>query len=496
MTRTRSPARRIARGLAPGLLLGGILSVPSACSNSVNVLYHTDAGAPPLEIPTCPAQPGAPISALPTPTPAQAAFQRAELTAFMHFGLNTFDGTEYGDATKDIPAIFLPDSLDANQWVQALKAAGFQQAMLVVKHATGFCLWPSAYTDYSVKQSPWRGGRGDVVQEFTDAARAAGLRMGFFFSPWDEHYPSSDPTYETYFINQITELLTNYGPIHEIAWDGHKAPTTLDWKGIVRLAKQLQPNVLVWMGAEIATTGADLRFLGNQNAQATRTTSAIGDIPNGGPTSAWYPADAPVSTHRPNWFWHPNATLLPLKTLQSMYLTTVGMNTTLSLNVPPATTGLVDTADLTLLQQFGAWYGDLYKVDLLRGQPATVDSTWATTGFEAAKALDDNPCTYWAAGPGTRSARLEVTPASSITLKLISLREPIELGERTTKYHVEFKQNGTWNKAPTDASGVVIEGTVIGQRQLWQLTPATVDAIALVIDTARDVPAIAEFAAY
>jgi alpha-L-fucosidase len=439
---------------------------------------------------------GGPTGVPPVARANQVAYQRTELTAFLHFGLNTFDDTEYGDASKDTPALFNPTNFDATQWVSALKAAGFRQATLVTKHSTGFCLWPSAYTEYSVKNSLWKNGQGDVVKEFTDAMHLAGLRVGLYLSPWDGHYPSSDANYETYFRNQVTELLTKYGPVHEILWDGFNAPTSLDWVGIVQLAHQLQPNVLVWMGREIATTGADLRYLGSQNGKASRSTSSVGDIPNGGPSGAWYPAEAPVSDRGAGWFWHPNGTVMSLKSLQSIYFTSVGMNATLNLNVPPAKTGQLDGPDVSLLQQFGTWYASLYQTNLVQGQPASADTTWASPGFAAARAVDDDLCTYWAAASGSTSGRLEVTPASAITFKVISIREPIELGERATGYHVELKRNGVWNRSPTDASGATIAGTVIGQRQLWQLDSTTADAVALVIDSARDVPAIAELGVY
>ena len=182
--------------------------------------------------------------------------------------------------------------------------------------------------------------------------------------------------------------------------------------------------------------------------------------------------------------------------LQSIYFTTVGMNTTLILNVPPATTGQLDTPDLTLLGQFGTWYRSLYATNLAKSQPISADSTWSTRGFEAAKAVDGDLCTYWVAAAGTTTARLEITPSAAVTFSVISIREPIELGERTSSYHLEIEQNGTWNKSPTDVTGTIVAGTVIGQRQLWQLPPTTADAVALVIDAARDVPAIAELGLY
>ena len=468
----------------------------NGCSSSVNVLSRTDTGGSPSGNQSCLSLSGGPMGVAPVPTATQVAYQRTELTAYLHFGLNTFDGTEYGDTAKDTPLLFNPTSFDATQWVSVLKDAGFRQVTLVTKHSTGFCLWPSAYTEYSVKNSPWKNGQGDVVREFTNAMHLAGMRVGLYLSPWDGSYPSSSPSYETYFRNQVTELLTNYGPVHEILWDGFNAPTSLDWAGLVQLAHQVQPNTLVWMGREIATTGAELRYLGNQAGKANRSTSNIGAVPNGGPSGVWYPAEAPVSDRGASWFWHESGTVISLKALQSIYFTSVGMNTTLNLNVPPAATGQLDSPDVSLLQQFGTWYTSLYQTNLVRRQRATADTTWATPGFDAAKAVDDDICTYWAAASGSTSARIEVTPDSTVTFKVISIREPIELGERATGYHVEIKQNGTWNKNPTDASGATIAGTVIGQRQLWQLDSTTAEAVALVIDSARGVPAIAEFSIY
>jgi alpha-L-fucosidase len=460
------------------LVLANAFVAWGGCSNSVEVLSRNR-----------------PNGVAPIPTVQQIAYQRSELTAYLHFGLQTFDGTEYGD-TSDTPSLFNPTDLNADQWVSALKASGFRQATLFAKHSTGFCLWPSAYTDYTVKNSPWKNGQGDVVKEFADAMHAAGMRVALALSPWDVHYPSSSASYEAYFRNQLTELLTQYGPVYEILLEGFNAPKSLDWNGIVQLAHQLQPSVLVWTGPEIATTGVDLRWIGNQLGQSSRSTSNVGAIPNGGPASVWYPAEAPVSDRTPSWFWHPNDTVMSLASLQSIYFASVGMNSTLSLNVPPASSGQLDSADVGLLQQFGTWYASLYETNLVRGQPAQADSTWANPGFDAAKAFDDDLGTSWVAASGSTSARLEVSPASAITFKVISIREPLELGERSTGYHVEIKQNGTWNRSPTDASGTAMAGTAIGERQLWQLNSTTADAIALVIDSARDVPAIAEFSVY
>jgi alpha-L-fucosidase len=447
---------------------------------------------------SCPNPPGSPTGLQPLPSPAQLAYQRSELTAFIHFGMATFDGTEQGNMAVDTPSLFNPTNLDATtvgQWISALKDAGIRQAMLVAKHSTGFCLWPTQTTDFSVKSSPWMNGDGDVVKLFTDAMRAAGLRVALYLAPWDQKYPSSNADYETYFKTQLTELLTNYGPVYEIEFDGFNAPTSnVDWKSVFALAKQLQPDILVWAGPEIVHSGAtpDLEWIGNENGKASRTTSSL-DTGNCGGGNVWCPYECNVSDRVPNWFWHSNQAPMALSDLQSIYFATTGMNCTLILNVPPTTTGQFDTADVDLLQQFGTWYSALYQTNPLKGQPATADSTWATSGFDASKAVDGDVCTYWAAASGKTTGRLEVTPTSPITFNTISIREPIEIGERVTGYHVELKQNGTWNNVVLTTTGSKIQGTVIGQRQLWQLDQTTAEAIALVIDSAKAAPAIAEF---
>jgi alpha-L-fucosidase len=445
---------------------------------------------------SCPSLPGGPTGTQPLPSVPQLSYQRTEMTAYIHFGMATFDGTEQGNLAVDRPDLFNPTQLDATtvaEWVSTLKAAGMGQAMLVAKHSTGFCLWPTETTDFSVKSSPWMNGEGDVVKLFTDAMHAAGLRVGLYLAPWDQTYPSAAPDYEAHFKKQLTELLTNYGPVYQITFDGFNAPTTnVDWKSVFQLAKQLQPDILVWAGPEIVHTGAvpDLQWIGNENGKANRTTSSR-DTWNCGGGNTWCPFECNVSDRMPAWFWHPDQKPMSLGTMQSIYFATVGMNCTLIFNVPPATTGRFDPADTDLLQQFGAWYSGFQKTYPAKGMQATADSTWANAGFEAGKAADGDICTYWAAANGSTTARLEVSLGSAATFNVISISEAIEIGERVTGYHVELKQDGAWNPALT-ASGMKVAGTVIGQRQLWQLNPTTAEAIALVIESAKDVPAIAE----
>ena len=449
-------------------------------------------------IQACPSLPGAPAGTAPLPTPAQLSYQRTELTAFIHFGLATYDGSEQG-SPSDSPSIFNPSNLNATtvgKWVTDLKTAGFRQAMLVAKHSVGFALWPSKYTDYSVKSSPWMNGQGDLVKLFSDAMYGNDMRPAYYLAPWDQKYPSSKSDYETYLKNQAAELL-GYGPAYEIWFDGANAPTSnVNWKTVFQSIKQAQPNLLIWSGPEIAHTGAipDLQWIGNESGLASRSTSSV-DTTNCGNTNTWCAYECDTSSHA-SWFWHSDADVISFAAMQKIYFQTVGMNCTLIFNVPPSKTGEFSPADTSLLQQFAQWYGALYQTDIAKGQPVTADSTWAAAGFEASKAIDDDICTYWAAASGKTSGRLEVTLPSSAAANVISIREAIELGERVKKYHVELKQNGTWNTSPSDQAGAKIQGTVIGNRQLWQLSGVKADAIALVIDSAKDVPAIAEFGVY
>jgi alpha-L-fucosidase len=450
-------------------------------------------------IQSCPSLPGAPTGTAPLPTAAQLAYQRMEMNAFLHYGLATYDGSEQG-SPSDSPSIFNPSNLNATtvgKWVTSLKEAGFRQALLVAKHSVGFALWPSKYTDYSVKASPWMNGQGDVVKLFSDAMYANDMRPGYYLAPWDQKYPSTKSDYETYLKNQAAELL-GYGPAYEIWFDGANSSqySGVNWKTVFQAIHQAQPNLLIWAGPEMGQAGAipDLQWIGSETGFAKRSTSSL-DTTNCGGTKTWCPYECDVSSHA-SWFWHSDSDIISVAHMQDVYFQSIGMNCTLLFNVPPSKTGEFSPADLSLLQQFAQWYAALYKTNLAKGQSVTADSTWATAGFEASKAVDDDICTYWAAASGKTSGRLEVTLPASTTANLISIREAIELGERVTKYHVEVQQNGTWNTAPTDKSGNKIQGTVIGNRQLWQLSGTAAQAVRLVVDSAKDSPAIAEFSVY
>ncbi len=419
---------------------------------------------------------------LPVPTVEQAAWQRYELTAFFHFGMNTFTDKEWGDGTES-SSWFNPTELDTAQWVKAIKDAGFRQAILVAKHHDGFCLWPSQYTSHSVKNSPWKEGQGDVIREFTDAAHEAGIKVGLYLSPWDRHESTfGTSAYNTYFKNQLAELLTNYGEIDEVWFDGANGEgpngkkQVYDWNGFFALIRQLQPQAL------IAISGPDIRWVGNESGIAPLGETSV---QYRGGKYVWYPSECDVSI-RPGWFYHPNedVSVKSVASLMDIYMKSVGRNCTLLLNIPPNTRGLIAEPDATRLNEFSQARAKNFSENLVLGMTVSVDSTQTA----ARLANDGNLATYWAAAGGKKSGRLEVDFGTSRSFNVVSVREFIELGERVTKYHIEVPDSGSWK--------TVAIGTIIGQRNFLSFSTQHAQKIALVIENAKDAPAIAELGVF
>jgi alpha-L-fucosidase len=419
------------------------------------------------------------------PTPEQAAWQRRELTVFFHFGMNTFTDQEWGDGSES-PSRFNPTALDAAQWISVIKNAGFRQVTLTAKHHDGFCLWPSAFTTHSVKSSPWKGGQGDVVGELTQAAHAAGIKVGLYLSPWDRHERTfGSAAYDTYFKNQLTELLSNYGEIDEVWFDGAGSEQQhYDWDGFYALIRKLQPHAL------IAVTGPDIRWVGNEAGIAPLGETSIQTV---GGTPTWYPSESDVSI-RPGWFYHSSQDGL-VKTLDQLldvYFKSVGRNSTLLLNIPPDRRGLIADADIARLGEFATALKGTYQLNLASGPAASVsaDSTYLDApGCAAARAVDGKTETFWAAAKGSTKGRLEIDLGAATDFNLVSVREAIELGERVTAYHLEVEQ-------PSGAWETIASGTAMGQRNLLQVGARTARKLALVIDGARDTPAIAELSVH
>ncbi len=343
---------------------------------------------------------GRPLQARPRPTAAQLAWQRDELALFLHFGINTFTNREWGDGRED-PALFTPAALDAREWARAARASGFRAIVLTAKHHDGFCLWPTQTTAHSVASSPWRGGRGDVVREFVDACRAEGLGAGLYLSPWDRNHPAygDSPQYNDVYAAQLTELLTRYGPLVEVWFDGANGEgpngkrQVYDWPRTFALVRQLQPDAVIFSDA-----GPDVRWCGNEAGTAGEpnwSTVIPARVPAPGTTgpdvipalqhgdadgSVWRPAEADTSI-RPGWFHHPaeDSRVKSAERLFDIYCQSVGRNSKLLLNVPPTRDGRLHATDVANLMAFRDLRLARFGTDLA----SRADVVWTRTGAGA-----------------------------------------------------------------------------------------------------------------
>ena len=424
----------------------------------------------------------------PVPSPAQLAWQRDELAIFVHFGVNTFTDREWGDGTED-PRIFNPSRLDAAQWVRAARAGGFRTMILTAKHHDGFCLWPTETTTHSVRSSPWRDGNGDVVREMVDACRAEGLGVGLYLSPWDRHEPSygDSPTYNDLYARQLTELLTRYGPLVEVWFDGANGEgpngkrQEYDWPRVHRIVRELQPGALMFSDA-----GPDIRWIGNERGvagdpnwcpvdpTAVPYPGVSGDhitraLQHGDATgSVWRPGEADVSI-RPGWFWHPaqDAEVRTPDNLTDLYFSSVGRNAGLLLNVPPTTSGLFQEADVRALAGFGERLRRQFAIDLATSAVARSSGAPART-HGADRAIDDDPDTFWGAPEQSTAAAepswLELEWRRPVTFDTICIQEAIALGQHVESHTVERWSGRGW--AP------LARGTTIGHKRLHRLSSA------------------------
>lgn len=413
----------------------------------------------------------------PVPSPSQLLWQRDELALFVHFGVNTFTDREWGDGKED-PRLFNPARLDARQWARAARQAGFRAMVLTAKHHDGFCLWPTRTTTHSVAASPWRGGRGDVVREFVDACAAEELRVGLYCSPWDRNHPAygDSPRYDDVFTAQLTELLTNYGQVHEVWFDGANGEgpggrrQVYDWARYWGLVRRLQPAAVIFSDA-----GPDVRWIGNERGVAGETNWSTMDpaavpypgadgahivraLQQGDPRgSVWRPGETDVSI-RPGWFYHPaeDARVKSVDDLVEIYFTSVGRNSKLLLNVPPTRDGLLHEVDVARLAGMRERLAMLFRDDLTRN----VTPAWRSTG--------------------ARTAVAELALPGETELRIADLREQIEHGQRVARYVLEGDDGTRWR--------VLSRGTTIGYRKLDRLALVPVRRLRLTVEDAVDVP--------
>ncbi|MCX6378414.1 MAG: alpha-L-fucosidase [Armatimonadetes bacterium] len=414
---------------------------------------------------------------LPKPTPQQLTWQDAELSMFLHFGVNTFTDREWGDGTES-PHIFQPSQLSARQWVQTAKEAGFKYVILTAKHHDGFCLWQSKHTEHSVKNSPWQDGKGDVVREFTEACHEAKMKVGLYLSPWDRHERTygDSPAYNRHFVNQLTELLTEYGEVAEVWFDGANGEgpngkrQEYDWHAFYSTIRKHQPKAL------IAISGPDVRWVGNEDGFAHETEWSVQNpdplIHPGQKDKIWWPAECDVSI-RPGWFWHEreDTQVKSLSHLMDIYYRSVGRNSVLLLNVPPNNRGLIATPDVVRLKEFQNTIQKSFAHDFAQGKPATAASS--LRGHGAGSIVDTRPNTYWSpsAEGGLPSVEVDLRVPSAINTVLT--QEYVAEGQCVEQYRVEALVEGGWH--------TLINGTTIGRKKLDRFETVTTTKIRLTL---------------
>lgn len=375
------------------------------------------------------------------PSPQQLGWQELEIGVLVHFGPNSFMDREWGDGTAD-PSVFHPAQLDADQWVRAAKAAGAKYLIMVAKHHDGFCLWPSRHTDYSVKRSPWKQGKGDAVREVEQACRRHGLAFGIYLSPWDRHDPryADNRKYDDYYVAQMTELATQYGPLAEFWLDGAGSEGHVyDFVRYIRTMRTYQPNALLFASLDFMPYG-DIRWVGNESGFAHEENWNVVD--NYG-ILRWRPAEADTPLRHGHWFWHPNSEqrLKSLEELMEIYHKSVGRGAQLVLGIAPDNRGLLPEVDVKRLEEFGAEIRRLY------GQPA-------------AAANASNPST----------AQL---PAGRRVDRVV-VREDLAHGQMVRRFRVEARTGERWVE--------VARASTIGHKRIVLFDPVVASAVRIVVE--------------
>lgn len=449
------------------------------------------------------------------PSPEQIAYQNMELIGFVHFTVNTFTDKEWGYGDES-PEIFNPSALNTIQWAHVAKMAGMKQLILTAKHHDGFCLWPSAYTEHSIKNSPWRKGHGDVVYEFVEACRSNGIKAGLYLSPWDRnHADYGTAAYLAYYRNQLRELLTHYGEISEIWFDGANGGdgyygganetrridrnTYYQWDVTWQLVKQLQPHCLIFSDA-----GPDIRWIGNEHGFAGKTNwstittrgitvggADMNYLNSGDPLGEnWVAGECDVSI-RPGWFYHASEDSM-VKTpreLADIFYKSVGRNGVLLLNIPPDRRGLFHENDIAALRKFREILDETFAVNLAQGKKITASNVRLNhIKFAADNISDENKLTYWAADDGIFEANLEIDLGEEVVFDRIELQEPIRFGQRISRFSIETGIGDRWEK--------IAEGTTIGYKRLLRIQPVKSSRVRIVILEANNSPALSHFGLY
>jgi alpha-L-fucosidase len=458
-------------------------------------------------------QPKAPATFGPVPNENQMRWQEMESYAFIHFSLNTYTDQSWGFGNEDVK-LFNPKQSDCRQWARICKAAGMKGIIITAKHHCGFCLWPSKYTEYSVKNSPWKNGKGDMVREMADACKEYGLKLGIYLSPWDRNSKDyGKPEYITYFRNQLTELLTNYGPIFEVWFDGANGgdgyygganetrkidrATYYDWKNTYALIRKLQPNIVIWNDGG---DRGDLRWVGTEEGYVGETNwsllNSTGDVPwnmlhygleNG---NAWVPAEVNTSI-RPEWFYHPNedSKVKTVPQLMDLYYNSIGRNGSMLLNFPIMPNGLIHPNDEKAANEFGKAVKESFAVNLAEKMKSVASNIRGNAiEFGAASATDNNKDTYWATDDNVTKASLTIDFGKPTLFNRFLVQEYIRLGQRVKAFTVEALLYGNWKE--------VAKATTIGYKRILRFPSVQATKVRFNITDSKSCPVISNIGIY
>ena len=443
----------------------------------------------------------------PVPSPRQWRWHQLEFYGFLHFTTNTFTDKEWGYGDES-PEIFNPTDFDADAVVTVAREAGMRGLVLTCKHHDGFCLWPSAHTEHSVKNSPWRNGRGDVVREVADACQRQGLLFGIYLSPWDRnHADYGTPAYLDYYRAQLRELLTNYGPIFEVWHDGANGGdgyyggadekrtidkfTYYDWENTWAIVRELQPDAVIF-----TDVGPDIRWVGNESGTGGETTwltlntegwcpgFAVQQELNTGHEdgAVWLPPEVDVSI-RPGWFYHAreDGRVRTVRNLVDMYYQSVGRSGSWHLNLPPDRRGHIHETDVSRLHTLRQILDQTFANDLTAAATATADQIRGEA-YAPANVLTDDPDTYWATGDDLRSATLALDLGEPRTFDQVLIQEPVRLGQRVRAWAFDALVDGQWQE--------VAAATTIGYKRLARFSPVSAQHVRLRILDAKACPLI------
>jgi len=456
-----------------------------------------------------------PAPVFPVPSAQQLAWHAMEMNAFIHFTTNTFTDKEWGYGDES-PAVFNPDTVDAVQWAKVLRETGFKGMILTCKHHDGFCLWPSAYTEHSVKNSPFRNGKADIVKEVSEAARKNNLAFGVYLSPWDRNRADyGRPSYLDYYRNQLKELFTQYGPIFEMWFDGANGgdgyyggtrdkrsidgSRYYEWPRTLEMVTGIQPNVLFFSDA-----GPHIRWVGNERGVAGSTnwnminpdtlyagkpgiTKLLGTGSEDG--TKWIPAEVDVSI-RPGWFYHASedSKVKTPEELFRIYLTSVGRGSNLLLNIPPDRTGRFNEMDVQSLRGFRKILDSVFARNLASEAQVSASVNRRGKWFRPQTMIDNDKHTYWSAPDGEDTATVELRWGRARSLRYLVIQEYIALGQRVKSFSVDVFTNGEWK--------TVAKETTVGYKRILPIGNLHSDALRIRITAARACPLISNVEVY